>query len=345
MIKTKAPGKMILLGEYAVLEGSPALVCSVNRYAHVSIEKSKLPHSVIKAPSIGVSAEPFILTEKGNVRFNPTLKTFLKRRLSLFAGVFSAINQSLSPKRRLPNLVIEIDTSEFYSQAYRTKFGFGSSAALTVAFAKAIAQYLLENDFMMEKSTIFNLALKAHREAQGKIGSGIDIAASMYQNLLLYKLSKNTTEYQEPPLKIPKNNNLIMNAVWAGYSTSTVEMIGNVQRLKNENISLYNETMNALKKTSILGIEYYKEKDKTELFLEMVNQFYDQLFLLGQRSASPIISESHQKISKLVRACGGAYKPSGAGGGDIGVYFCNSDKMNNSIKTHLKNEGIHRLNI
>ena len=36
-IRINVPGKLIILGEYAVLEGADALVSSVNRYVNVEI--------------------------------------------------------------------------------------------------------------------------------------------------------------------------------------------------------------------------------------------------------------------------------------------------------------------
>ena len=38
-IHTKAPGKFFMLGEFSVLKGGSALVCSVDRFSRVSIEE------------------------------------------------------------------------------------------------------------------------------------------------------------------------------------------------------------------------------------------------------------------------------------------------------------------
>ena len=39
-ISATAPGKLVLLGEYAVLENSPAIVTAVNRRATITIEQT-----------------------------------------------------------------------------------------------------------------------------------------------------------------------------------------------------------------------------------------------------------------------------------------------------------------
>ena len=40
-IRARAPGKVVALGEYAVLEGAPALVLAVDRYAAATIAPSE----------------------------------------------------------------------------------------------------------------------------------------------------------------------------------------------------------------------------------------------------------------------------------------------------------------
>lgn len=65
------------------------------------------------------------------------------------------------------------------------KTGLGSSAALVTAFTAAVLRYYLpiEESLLstgIGKSRIHNLAQAAHCSAQGKIGSGFDVAAAVY---------------------------------------------------------------------------------------------------------------------------------------------------------------------
>ena len=54
-ITTSAPGKFVLSGEYAVLDGAPAVCVAVDRRARVSIGPHEGDHCVVQAP--GFSAE------------------------------------------------------------------------------------------------------------------------------------------------------------------------------------------------------------------------------------------------------------------------------------------------
>lgn len=94
-----APGKLILTGEYAVLDGAPALVVAVDRRV-VARDRTMRP----------AGSSPFLL----------------------------ALAQELAARGKDPAIVerITVDSSAFYGEA--GKLGLGSSAAVTVA-ATALA--------------------------------------------------------------------------------------------------------------------------------------------------------------------------------------------------------------
>ena len=64
------------------------------------------------------------------------------------------------------------------------KTGLGSSAALVTALAGALLSHYLPASFQIDspedKRTLHNLAQAAHVAAQGKVGSGFDVAAAVY---------------------------------------------------------------------------------------------------------------------------------------------------------------------
>lgn len=78
------------------------------------------------------------------------------------------------------------------SQAHKT--GLGSSAALVTAFTAAVLSYYLPRehfDLNEQKSRrrLHNLAQAAHCAAQGKVGSGFDVASAVYGSCLYRRFS------------------------------------------------------------------------------------------------------------------------------------------------------------
>jgi len=58
-----APGKLVLLGEYAVLDGAPALVMAVERYCRVELAACEPPACRVEAPQLDRAVMP--LDEQG----------------------------------------------------------------------------------------------------------------------------------------------------------------------------------------------------------------------------------------------------------------------------------------
>lgn len=64
------------------------------------------------------------------------------------------------------------------------KTGLGSSSAFTAA----CMQCILKAQGIMNKDLVFKLALEAHNRAQGKVGSGFDVAAAVYGSILYSRM-------------------------------------------------------------------------------------------------------------------------------------------------------------
>ena len=79
------------------------------------------------------------------------------------------------------------------------KTGLGSSAALVTAFTAAVLAHYLPVDVSsiktdVGKTRIHNLAQAAHCTAQGKIGSGFDVAAAVYGSCIYRRFSPSVLE-------------------------------------------------------------------------------------------------------------------------------------------------------
>ncbi len=151
-----APGKLVLIGEYAVVDGFPAVVAAVSRRATASIE--------------GASGE---LEVRGN---DPrwVSGSDAAREQPLLAAVLDEVSKrgiALAPRR------ISVSTTAFSTDG--KKIGLGSSAAAAVAFTSVFLHPL-------GTDAIHDVARAAHRAFQGG-GSGIDVAASTYGGILKFQ--------------------------------------------------------------------------------------------------------------------------------------------------------------
>ena len=82
-------------------------------------------------------------------------------------------------------------------QAHKT--GLGSSAALVTAFTTAVVAHyapleVVDASSVQEKGRLHNLAQAAHCAAQGKIGSGFDVAAAAYGSCIYKRFSPSILE-------------------------------------------------------------------------------------------------------------------------------------------------------
>lgn len=151
LVIATAPGKLILTGEYAVLDGAPALVTAVDRRAIATRDSAS-----------GSSA--FLLA---------VARELADRR----GGDDVAARAALE---------IAVDSSAFYD-GHGTKLGLGSSAAVTVA-ATACA---LAEAGPLDRDEVMRIACAAHGNAQGQRGtrgSGADIAAAVHGGTIAYTI-------------------------------------------------------------------------------------------------------------------------------------------------------------
>lgn len=147
-ITIQAPGKLMLMGDHAVVYGHPCLVTSVGTYLTVTItEKSDGAIEVI-APQ--VSDTHFV---------DESLKQFVR-----------LTGKTLPPLR--------IETASSFSGVY----GFGSSAAVTAAVIKALGLLYAPQ---LSTGELFAAAYETVLAVQG-VGSGFDVASALFGGTILY---------------------------------------------------------------------------------------------------------------------------------------------------------------
>jgi phosphomevalonate kinase len=345
-IRVKVPGKLILLGEYAVLEGANALVASVDRFVHATISASK--HDYCQLFS-SLTSDPIriLINRKGEFvpdhgQSDELIKTM---QFSLL------IINELSKKIRESGLLIkpfdlQIDTSQFYIEANTMKLGLGSSAALTVSIIFAISCFLsIEDDLFSNDYDLFRFACDTHFKAQGNRGSGIDIAASVFGGINIYNVISIDRDGENQEIStISVAEDLYILPVWTGVSASTRELLSQVDKFRGDFEKEYQDMMSRLMVLSETGCVIYKEKNCSD-FLDIVQDYYKVLKDFSSRSKIPIISNIHENIAEIVSSTGGVYKPSGAGGGDIGLAFSDSKEVIDNVKKALMEKNIEILSL
>ncbi|MGF1669217.1 MAG: mevalonate kinase, partial [Balneolaceae bacterium] len=237
-VKASAPGKLILLGEYAVLENAPALVAAVNKQCRVEIKSVAGPLFNFAAPNLGLFDLEFTLDSDGNAQIINVKNGSSSKKTGFIFSILKYVVSRAGYK--MASADIKIDTSDFYHPLSKQKLGLGSSAALTVSFLKALKEYSGDNWF---GSNIFGEALKAHRAAQGKLGSGVDIASSVSGGIIEYRMPslKMISEAAINQLDWPENLHVI--AIWTGSSTSTRSFVRNVQAFRDKIPHVYSSIM------------------------------------------------------------------------------------------------------
>lgn len=191
--KTSAPGSVMLLGEYGVLFGKPAVVCAVNKRIYVTLTPRQDTTISIHSELLGDYT-----TDLNNIKIEKP-----------FHFVLGALQHYQMKIRR--GCDIEI-ISEFSD-----KLGLGSSAAVTVATLAAIATWL---EVRITPLDLVRQGRGVIRRCQG-LGSGADVAASVYGGVVYYHSQPLAAE------KIPTTLPLVL--YYTGFKTPTTEAVKQVQ--------------------------------------------------------------------------------------------------------------------
>jgi phosphomevalonate kinase len=264
-MKALAPGKLVLSGAYSVLEGAPAIVTAVDRYA----EADSTREAEWLTPEVAAA-----LGDRG---------------------------------------------PWFRSDALRSggrKLGLGSSAAVLVASLAAVElerRGPLSDRALAE--AVYERALDAHRRAQGG-GSGVDVAASTFGGTLAFSREGEATRIV--PLEPPST---LFVEVWAsGVSASTPELLARVRGLRDRDPARHAALMGAQAQAARDALAAWQRRDIAALVEALARQL-DCLGRLGDASGAGIVTPTCRELHERALREQGAVIPSGAGGGDLLLFF------------------------
>jgi len=327
MLTTSAPGKTILLGEYAVLWGGPALVAAIDRRATCHFEPGG--ETIITAPGLGEHRP------RG---------TSTGRPLSFIAALCDDLE--------IPAGRYTLDSSALYAETsgQRQKLGLGSSAAASVAFAGAVWAAQGKPIDESAKRHVFAQVMRAHQRVQGG-GSGADVAASTYGAVLRYRWLGGAHASDESRrgivqvrgigtavLETLSGNQKSILAVWTGSPADTPSFIRSVSKLRTEAPTDWQRWMNELSAAAEAGTDAWIADDLGALAIT-AQSTGATLEALGDAATAQIVTDAHRAIMEVVRPHGGVVKPTGAGGGDLGWVIPSQAADEVNILTHLQRAG------
>ncbi|GAB4167323.1 MAG: mevalonate kinase [Roseiflexaceae bacterium] len=203
-ITARAPGKLMLLGEHAVVYGYPCIVTTVGLYVSATVTLTNDHRLTISTPNL----------RHQKITFQKPLDEIGQDLSVETAFAEAAVAQILARAAAPTGLLVHTDGPTL-------SYGLGSSSAVTVAVAAACAHALGLN---LTNRELFDLAYAAVLAAQGK-GSGFDIAAAIYGGTIWFETAGKAIE----PLICPELPFLIG---YSGAKVSTRRFVDGVAQLR-----------------------------------------------------------------------------------------------------------------
>jgi len=344
-ITASAPGKIIWIGGYSVLERpNVSFITSVDKRVVAKAEKIDKNNYEINAPQLLASARGKITAGKLNLTNDPKLK-FVATALETVLAYLKIKN--------IPTSGIKIETNSDAAFASGAgKSGLGASAAVTVATTAAVLG-CFEPKLSKDKEIVHKLSQISHSTAQGKVGSGFDIAAATYGSCKYVRFSPHIVEkgvaaagekwdYQVKKAALPEFFNIIVANI-KGKGTSTTELVKKVNQFKEKNPSKYIGLITQLNEANIHAISDLIELKKArgekadEKLLEKFHSAFENgrkiTKQLGQFSGAEIESDEMSELIEDSKSNGALVaKLPGAGGGDSIAALCTSNEDADNLR-------------
>jgi phosphomevalonate kinase len=305
-----APGKLFVSGEWAVLQGAPAIVAAVDRTARVelAIEPSGGPLTV---ESIAEGR-----TWSGDVAHG-----------DLPSGDAGAVVAALRATGAAGGRAV-VDTRAFL--VGERKLGLGRSAA-TIAAAVAAR---LGHDRAAGRARVLAAALDANARFQDGVGSGADIAAAVHGGVV--DVRRDGAGLAVSPRVLPRGLHLV--AGWTGEPAPTAPLVRRFAARPTPPV------MRDLAAAAVAAAHAVAAGDVAGL-CAAVDRAGDLLRRLGDEADLPIVTPALARLIDAARRAGAAAKPSGAGAGDCGIALATSPAIAGAVRAAWRDAGILPLDV
>ena len=294
-VSATTPGKLVVLGEYAVLTGAPAIVLAIDRRCQVELGPSENEQCHLRSCAPEPEQTSFPVGDESGVAL-----------VDLVVGA----SEAGSPLAWRGSL----DSSGFFDG--QTKLGIGSSAAALTAWAAAWSVYTGKGHIARDAIGLERL-IGLHRAFQGGSGSGLDVAASLMGGAITYRLVPGSGPCIGS-VRLP--NSVGFTSVFTGCSASTRDLLAAYSDWRTARPTQAAEQLQLLGRIAEDGCAAARENDAGE-FLTAVAAYGRRLEVLGECIGAAVVTAEHREILRHSEHFGVVYKVSGAGGGDLGIAF------------------------
>jgi phosphomevalonate kinase len=360
MIETRAPGKLYIAGEYAVVSpGQPAVLVAVDRCITVRLTESE---GAGRIHSSEYGQAPLVWRRKENGE-----AIVLEHRPADYVLSAIAAVEELRAARGAAPRYFDLNISSELDDADGRKFGLGSSGAVTVATIAALDRFY---SLGLTPTERFKLALLA-TIAISPNASGGDLAASTFGGWIRYSSpdraalrahrgAHGLVSAMTGPgwagcsarrLSPPSSLDLLVG--WTGSPASTEHLVEHVHTPGNRNTA--EPVPEAAKPRPLASFAAEShilvddltaacDDDDADRALETIRAARALLQRLDETSGKVIETDTLRRLCEVAEANGAAAKPSGAGGGDCGIAL--TRKNNTAVESILAGweaEGIRPL--
>jgi hydroxymethylglutaryl-CoA reductase len=276
-------GKIILLGEHAVVYGSHAIAAPVPLAVRAAVQDTKSGGVDMMIPRWGVEYR---------LHRDPAHRDSFQRSLGIIFDKLGLTDRSVR--------------IEVFPNVPRA-MGLGGSAAMAVAIIRALDQHF---KLSLSDVQVNELAFDCEKVAHGT-PSGIDNTVATYGKLVLYKRPE--AEGAAPlmrELHVPKPIPMVIGI--SGKESLTAKTVGGVHTAWQRNPSLYERIFREIDQLTLQGVEAVQGNDLERLG-DLMNICH------GLLNALRVSSWEVEELVQIARENGaiGAKLTGGGGGGSI----------------------------
>jgi len=321
-IVARAPGKIFLTGEYAVLAAAPALVAAIDRYAEVRM-------------AIGAASGPCTIESLADGRRYTIDDPEHEQPLGGDVGAVLAalrVASAWAPSIAGREVTAVVDSTPFLAPDGR-KLGLGRSAATVTAAVAALLALAGHRD----RAEVFEAAVAAHALFQEGRGSGADVAAAAHGGVIAFR--RDGGRIDVAPRALPPGLRVVVG--WTGEPVPTDPI---VRRFTSHVAAVEPRALIALRAVAERAAEAAGAGD-VAAFSSAVAESADALDELGRELGIPIVTPTLAKLIAAAHRVGAIAKPSGAGGGDCGIAFAASAEQADAVRAAWHEVGIVPLDV